>query len=98
MSIMENVLMELQSKITEDMVLCNFILELTNNNLLTDEMYEIFITEERSYGEVPFVLNNGIFEFPFMDCSKYEENLKPTTIKEEMYIHIYHMVNSILSH
>lgn len=69
---------------------------LTNRKLISWDLHHMFISEERSYGSIQCVYENGIFSFAHVDCSQYNEDNLPHTPEDEMYFHIYSVVNGLL--
>lgn len=81
---------------TESLELLPLVEEMLEKNLISWDMYHLFISEERSHGSIPFTLKEGKFVLPFMDCSEYSEGNIPFTPEEEMFFHIYQVANTYL--
>lgn len=71
--------------------------KLLHRNLITWDMYHLFISEERSLGSIPCCMVDGKFEFPFIDCSKFDSANLPKEPEDEMYFHIYSVVNGLIN-
>lgn len=69
---------------------------LKEDELINEETYDLFVTEERNYGSMPCQLVDGVFDFKNIDCSKYHAANKPTTPEEKMYFAIYSKINLLL--
>ncbi|MFD1736094.1 hypothetical protein ACFSCX_05900 [Bacillus salitolerans] len=59
--------------------------------------YELFITEERSYGPIKCYMKDDTFHFSHIDCSVDQAGNLPREPEDEMYYTIYRVVNRLLT-
>ena len=69
---------------------------LAHRNLISWDLHHMFISEERSYGSIQCFYEKGIFNFSHVDCSQFNEDNLPLSPEDEMYFHIYSVVNALL--
>lgn len=102
LNIVEEVLLEMKEKYEfvpeerEGFDALPIVDRLADRGIISWDTHHMFISEERSFGSIPCCIVDGVFIFPFLDCSEFNSGNLPRTPEDEMYFSIYCIVNKLI--